>query len=199
MINVLLKSLALVILFSALVSGVAKLTQPKIEAEEQAYRQRQLASILPAGSFDPPLQPSARSLIIEGIEEPASVYLAWKNHEPMATLIELTTDEGYSGDIRILMAVDANGALIAARILAHKETPGLGDAIDVDKSDWIHQFSGLSLSDLPMAQWRPDRLGGEFDTISSATITSKAVTLALARGLQAYEQHGDSLWQQAPP
>lgn len=195
----LLKSLLLVAVFSALVSGVAKLTEPRIAEQQNAYTQRQLSAILPPDFHDPPLQLASKTIAIEGMTQPASVYLARKNQQPVAVLMDLITPDGYSGDIRLLVAIDLSGALIAARVLAHKETPGLGDAIDREKSDWMDQFSGQNLTTVPMNQWRPDRQGGAFDTISSATITSSAVTSALARALMAYEQHHQLLWENEGP
>lgn len=199
MMNMLLKSLVLVVVFSALISGVARLTAPRIVEQQHAYTQRQLSVILPQGSYDPPLQRSMQTLAIEGIPEPATIYLARKNQQPVAVLIDLITPDGYSGDIRLLVAVDVAGRIIASRILTHKETPGLGDAIDADKSDWMKQFEGQSLTTVPKDQWRPDRQGGAFDTISSATITSKAVTSALARALMAYEQQHQIVWENTGP
>jgi len=83
-----------------------------------------------------------------------------------------------------MMAVDAAGRILGVRVLAHKETPGLGDKIEVKKGDWILRFSGLSLGQPPEARWKVKKDGGEFDQFAGATITPRGVVAAVRRGLE---------------
>ncbi|SDX95438.1 electron transport complex protein RnfG [Allochromatium warmingii] len=93
------------------------------------------------------------------------------------------TGRGYAGDIDVLLGLDTDGRILGARVLAHKETPGLGDKIEVAKADWILAFNGLSLGHPPPERWAVKKDGGDFDQFSGATITPRAVVKALKGGL----------------
>jgi len=96
---------------------------------------------------------------------------------------------GYSGAIRIMMSVKADGTIMGVRVIAHNETPGLGDNIEVDKTDWIKHFTGLSLSNRSQSQWKVKKDGGQFDQFSGATITPRAVVRAVHKGLAYFNAH----------
>ncbi|MGB0659391.1 MAG: electron transport complex subunit RsxG [Mangrovicoccus sp.] len=96
---------------------------------------------------------------------------------------------GYAGAIRVLMAVDPAGEILGVRVLAHAETPGLGDKIETAKDDWILGFDGRSLEDPAPAKWKVQKDGGVFDQFSGATITPRAVVGAIRGGLELFERH----------
>ncbi|MCB1775134.1 MAG: RnfABCDGE type electron transport complex subunit G, partial [Gammaproteobacteria bacterium] len=95
--------------------------------------------------------------------------------------------QGYAGDIRLLMGLNANGEILGVRVIAHAETPGLGDKIEINRNDWILGFNGLSLGNTPQAQWAVDKDGGRFDAFSGATITPRAVVGAVKKGLDWFQ------------
>ena len=102
---------------------------------------------------------------------------------------------GYAGEIRLMMGVDASGKVLGVRVLAHKETPGLGDKIEVKKGDWIERFSGLSLGNPPVERWKVKKDGGQFDQFAGATITPRGVVAAIRRGLEFFSANRDRLTQ----
>lgn len=195
MIQTLLKTLLLTLLFAGALSGVHHLTSDRIDEQKQNHVAKQLASILPSGYFEPPLHPITEPLMIPGTNQTATVHLAYQNQQPRAVLLDWITPNGYSGDIRLLLAIKPDGEVIGVRVLEHRETPGLGDAIEHDKSNWMRQFMGTSIDTPAPNGWQADRLGGEFDTISSATITSSAVIEAIASALHAYDRESKTLWE----
>jgi electron transport complex protein RnfG len=75
--------------------------------------------------------------------------------------------------------------VLAARVSRHRETPGLGDAIEVGKSDWIQQFAGAAAD----SWWRLRRTGGDFDRLTGATVTSRAVTAAIGAAARYYRDN----------
>ena len=79
------------------------------------------------------------------------------------------------------------------RVVTHRETPGLGDKIEVAKDDWILGFNGLSLGNPPAEQWQVSKDGGRFDAFSGATITPRAVVQAIAGGLRFFNGHRTEL------
>lgn len=103
------------------------------------------------------------------------------------------SEQGYSGEISLIMGVNRNGEIIGVRIIAHTETPGLGDKIEVEKDDWVYSFDGLSFSKLPEEKWAVKKDGGVFDQFSGATITPRAVVRAVKEGLGLFREHRASL------
>lgn len=89
--------------------------------------------------------------------------------------------------IRLLVGIDRDGRVTGVRVVSHKETPGLGDYIDIGKSDWIKGFDGQSL-ERPDA-WRVRKDGGQFDYMAGATITPRAVVAAVARTLAFFHDY----------
>jgi Na+-translocating ferredoxin:NAD+ oxidoreductase subunit G len=118
-----------------------------------------------------------------------TVYLAKKAGKINAVCFKFIAPDGYSGAINMIMGVDRDGNILGVRVLSHRETPGLGDKIEVAKSDWILNFVGRSLDNLMPAQWAVKKDGGVFDQFAGATITPRKSVQAINRGLQLFKAH----------
>lgn len=118
---------------------------------------------------------STKTLLLSDVTQTIKIYPAKKDGIVFASLIEHTYPQGYSGDIVLLSAITPDRKLIGSRVITHKETPGLGDRIDVNKSNWILQFNNKSLQN----NWEVNQFNGEFDALTGATISSRAVIDAL--------------------
>jgi len=129
-----------------------------------------------------------------GTSHPVPVYRARKGGQPVAAVLSPSAPDGYNGEIRLLVAVRADGTLAGVRVLAHKETPGLGDPIDENKSNWILGFDGRSLDNPPEALWKVKRDGGVFDQFTGATITPRAVVKAVRKTLAYFGRNKDALF-----
>jgi Na+-translocating ferredoxin:NAD+ oxidoreductase subunit G len=121
------------------------------------------------------------------LREPRQIYLARQNNQIVALILPMTAREGYNGPIDLIAAIGPDGKIINVRAVRHRETPGLGDAIDTDKSAWVKQFAGKSLH--TPEQWALKNTGGEFDQITGATVTARAVIEAVHNVLQYFELH----------
>ncbi|NJD31325.1 MAG: electron transport complex subunit RsxG [Gammaproteobacteria bacterium] len=175
-----------------LVAVVHDLAQPRIEANENAQRVARLAAALGAERYDNDLLQdvvTARDPELLGTDEPVPIHRARLGGEPVAVLIEAVAPDGYAGSIRLLVAVGMDGRLLGVRVLSHKETPGLGDAIDERKSDWISKFAGRSLQDPAPERWRVRKDGGDFDQFTGATVTPRAVVHAVLNALVYFDGH----------
>lgn len=117
------------------------------------------------------------------------VYIARIDGKVSAVSFTLTASGGYSGDINLIMGVDKTGKILGVRVLAHAETPGLGDKIEVSKSTWILDFVGDSLQNLTAKEWAVKKDGGVFDQFSGATITPRAVVKGVHKGLKFFRNH----------
>jgi len=132
-----------------------------------------------------------------GSSEPVTVYRARMGGQPVAAVIASIAPEGYGGDIKLLVGIRYDGTLAGVRVISHKETPGLGDAIEAERSDWILGFSGHSLGNPDEKKWKVKKDGGVFDQFSGATITPRAVVKAVYNTLRYYRQHREALYAKA--
>ncbi|BBP43376.1 electron transport complex subunit RsxG [Thiosulfativibrio zosterae] len=129
-----------------------------------------------------------------GTSEPVTLYRVRKDGQPTGVILQTIAPDGYSGDIHILMGVLADGRIAGVRVLEHKETPGLGDKIEIKKSQWIRTFDGRNLRDENAPRWRVRKDGGDFDQFTGATITPRAVVKAVRNTLDYLNQHRDALY-----
>jgi electron transport complex protein RnfG len=149
------------------------LTQGPIAEAEARDLQASLAQVLPAGFADNDLLKDTMELAdADGAKK--LVYLAKKNGS-VAGAVFRNSARGYSGDIVVLMGVDAEGRTLGVRVVKHTETPGLGDKIELAKAK--------SLANLPVEKWAVKKDGGVFDQFAGATITPRAVVKAVKGGL----------------
>lgn len=197
-----LKSGALLALIAvigvALLSGVHELTRETIAAQEKRAELKKLSMVLPFEAYDNDIHADLISLSEPGFfghPEPVQVYRARKNGEPVAVIMRMVAPDGYNGDIRLLVGIYRDGTLSGVMVVAHRETPGLGDPIDHRRSDWIHGFRGRSLSDPPPAGWAVRKDGGVFDQFTGATITPRAVVEAVQRVLDYHAANRDELYR----
>jgi len=187
---------------AALVAGsIAMLahdaTRERIAVDDRARRAAQLESLLRGLGHDNDLLSDVtyvRDPDLLGTVSPVPVYRARLAGRPTAIVIAPVAPDGYAGSIDLLVAIRADGRVLAVRATAHRETPGLGDAIDEKKSDWIHRFTGRALGDPPLERWKVRKDGGDFDQFTGATVTPRAVVRAVSGSLQYFAQHGDDLF-----
>ena len=185
---------------TALVALTFVNTEQRIADNELQALLRSLHELVPPRLHDNDI--SADTLTIQdpellGTSKPVTVYQARKYGQPVAVILAPTAPDGYSGDIKLLVAIDQYGLLMGVRVVNHRETPGLGDSIDSERSDWIESFNGYSYDNPGSLGWRVEKDGGIFDQFTGATITPRAVVKAVHKALEYFEAHKDTLL--APP
>ena len=180
---------------AVLLAGTWALTRERIAEGERRARLEALQIVLPATLHDnDPIADAVQVRAPGWLGQPLSpVYRARRGDEPTALVFEATAPDGYGGPIRLLVAVDGAGRVLGVRVTAHAETPGLGDDIEANRSDWITRFTGRALGDPDPARWRVARDGGEFAQFAGATLTPRAVVGAVRRALQFVATHGDAV------
>lgn len=188
---------AIAAICTALVATTYHLTKDRIAANEQAFLEQKLAPVLSGITFEGSISESKR--VIEAPHdlpgrEDALIYRVYSDSEPVAALFAVTAPDGYAGPVRILLGIDVNGTVTGLRILEHRETPGLGDKIEESKSDWVYQFNGRSLGDPDLEDWYIRRDGGEFDQLSGASVTPRAVINAVRETLLYFDANRDQIF-----
>lgn len=172
-------------------------TAARIAANEQAYLEQSLQPVLQGIEYDGKLSESTITIApphaLPGNED-APVYRVYAGGAPVAALFVVRAMDGFSGSIRLLIGIDATGTITGVRVLEHRETPGLGDLIDADKSDWIEQFIGKSLESPAMPRWAIKRDGGDFDQLTGASITPRSVINAIKETLLYFDENRDDVF-----
>ncbi len=180
-----------------LLSSTFMTTRAPIAASEREAKLKLLEQVLPPALHDNALLADAVELPAGGELGNRERTLAYRGRlagQASAVILEATAPDGYSGDIKLLVGIRADGTLAGVRVLVHKETPGLGDYIDIAHGDWIRRnFDGQSLARTPDGHWRVKKDGGSFDYMAGATITPRAVVKAVHKALKYYEAHHDAL------
>lgn len=180
-----------------LVALVQQATASRIATSEREAQVRALTEILPADSYDNHLLDNPIQVhdpILLGNKRPQPAYIALKDGQPSALILRVTAPDGYGGAIQLLVGIRADGQLAGVRALSHKETPGLGDKIELAKSQWIRSFEGKSLSDPNEEGWAVKKDRGNFDQFAGATITPRAVVKATHKALQYFDAHKKELF-----
>ena len=174
-----------------LISGTYLLTKDRIALAQRQAEEKALLQIVSVDRHNNSMLDDTIRVGPEtsglGLSKEKQIYLARQDDTVVAAIIPTTATDGYSGDIDLIVGVNADGSIAGVRALAHKETPGLGDLIEADKSDWIKQFENKSLQDPPSAAWAIKRDGGEYDQLTGASITPRAVIKAVKQTLVFFE------------
>lgn len=168
-------------------------TRDLIVEQKRKAEERALLEIVPRERHDNsmlddtlPVGPDTPGLALDTQRQ---IYIARLRGEPVTAIIPVVAPDGYTDAIDMIVGVNRDGTIAGVRVLSHRETPGLGDKVDLKKSDWILDFNGRSLSNPAPQDWAVKKDGGEFDQFTGATITPRAVVAATLRALQFSQSH----------
>ena len=161
--------------------------QPLIDKNIDTFFKTRLELLANKVIYDNDIVASEKILKVKlhGVLQKIKLYFARKNGKNIAYLIEHTYPNGYSGDILILTAVSIDKKIIGLRVINHTETAGLGDKIDTNKSSWIMQFDDVYYNS---DHWHLKQ-NSQFDAITGATITSKAILNSTNELIQYLQQN----------
>ena len=144
--------LALFALVTSLILATTnELTYERIEQSEREAAQRALLEIIPLERHDNDMLMDVQPVPEQywatlGLKKGGNIHIARDQGQPVAAIIPAVTPDGYSGAISMIIGINFNGSIAGVRVVEHRETPGLGDKVDLKKSDWILSFNGKSLS-----------------------------------------------------
>ncbi|MDB9970417.1 electron transport complex subunit RsxG [Porticoccaceae bacterium] len=195
--------LALFALVTSLILATTnELTYERIEQSEREAAQRALLEIIPLERHDNDMlmdvQPVPEQFWATlGLKKGGNIHIARDQGQPVAAIIPAVTPDGYSGAISMIIGVNFNGSVAGVRVVDHRETPGLGDKVDLKKSDWILSFNGKSLVNPQASGWTVKKEGGDYDQFTGATITPRAVIKQILKTLQYFEDDRERLLQTA--
>lgn len=187
-------------LFAVITAGTIAVTQvvteDRIREQVRKAEASALFEIIPERLHDNDLLSSTVTIPPDpllGLREPGTAWVARQQDQAVGVILPVVARNGYSGDIRMLVGVAPDGELLGVRVTSHRETPGLGDKIELKKSDWITVFEGKSLDNPEPDNWAVKKDGGAFDQFTGATITPRAVVGAVKDALLYFEDHQQTL------
>ena len=187
---------AFALLTTGAVALTHNLTAQRISDQEKKQLAEQLQQVLDAHHYDNQLYKDCVIITDErlGPRPEQIIYRAYKSDKPYALVMRHVTPSGYSGDINLLTAVFANGEIAGVRVTKHEETPGLGDKVEVKKSDWITLFKGQTVLGEDDNRWAVKKDGGQFDQFTGATITPRAVVGSVKQAVLFAQAEFDNLF-----
>ena len=197
--------LVFVVIFTGLLAAAYLGTRPAIEAAAAQEKMKLIDEILPRSQYDNALLKDTLTLDAVpafGLDGETTIYRARKNGRPVALVHEAIAPDGYAGKIRLLIAIaaeDSNNSILGVRVVAHKETPGLGDYIEIKKDKnkerpWITQLNGTQPAAMDERAWKVKKDGGQFDSVAGATITPRAVLKAVRKAAQYVAENREKLF-----
>lgn len=184
------------IVTAGLIAVTQQVTQERIETNILQAQQAAFSEILPDQYYDNDLYKSQISLepdLLLGTKETSFAYVGRINGEFSGIIFESIAPGGYNGSMSLLVAINRDGVVTGSRVIRHQETPGLGDKIDMKKSDWMRSFENKSFANLEIKQWKVKRDNGHFDQFTGATITPRAIVKSVKNTLEYFHQHKDEL------
>ncbi|WP_166264931.1 electron transport complex subunit RsxG [Marinobacter caseinilyticus] len=187
-------------LFAIITAGIIAVTQA-VTAERIAEQTRKaeaaaLFDIIPERQHDNDLLSDTVTLPpspLLGTGDIGHGWVARQNDQPVGVILPVMAPDGYSGNIRLLVGIGHDTQVLGVRVTSHRETPGLGDKIELRKSSWVRTFDGRSLGDPAPEQWTVAKNGGAFDQFTGATITPRAVVKAVKKALIYFDNHQGTL------
>lgn len=183
---------------AVILASTDRLTEDRIAESERLAAQKALFEIIPVERHNNDLLMDIQPIPEKywstlGLELGGDIHIARFDGEPVAAIIPSITPEGYSGDIAMIVGVNFDGSIAGVRVVEHRETPGLGDKVDLRKSDWILSFNDKSLSNPKPDAWNVKKEKGDFDQFTGATITPRAVIHQIAKTLEYFSQDKERL------
>ena len=153
---------------AAALAGVNSVTAPIIAASNEAKTQAAVEAVLPGGG---------QKVDVPAVDAGAPVSEVYKGEKGVAVKV---APSGFGGTVEMMVGVGTDGKVLGISIIKHAETPSLG-AVAASKGsageNFRDSFIGLS------GAVAVSKDGGEADTISGATITSRAVAAGVNAAL----------------
>jgi electron transport complex protein RnfG len=190
---------------TALLAITYELTHDPIARSEEQEKLKLVTQIAPSETYDNDIIKDSAQLPADdllGNDDTSIAYLGRLKGQPAIAVLQVIAPDGYSGKISLIISIrndgQGNGKIGGVRVISHKETPGLGDYIEIAKNKWITVFDGKSLGDPKDSDWKVKKDGGSFDYMAGATITPRAVVKAVHKALQYFALHRDEMFKSNP-
>lgn len=177
-----LKNMVIVLLVITFVAGISlafvqQITQKPIA---NAHQQKQIDAIsIVVPTFDNNPLENCTKVAVDG--DSVSIYTATKDNQVVGYAVLSTSNAGFGGQIQVMVGLQPNGTIYNTSVVAHQETPGLGDRMTTEK--FRSQFKGF---DCKTKKAIVKKDGGDVDALTAATISSRAFCGTIRKAYNAY-------------
>ncbi|MCW8863413.1 MAG: electron transport complex subunit RsxG [Colwellia sp.] len=183
---------------TAIVGLVNELTKDQIKAQAQRQLLNTLHSIIEPHRYDNDITQDCVNFSSAPLEQQINstmqtAYIARQAGKAVAIAMTNTAPDGYNGDIDLIVAINMDDSINGVRVLKHKETPGLGDKVELRKSNWITNFNGKEIESDKDKRWAVAKDDGMFDQFTGATITPRAVVKSVKQTLLYFKANKHAL------
>lgn len=167
-----------------LLGGVNMLTSEAREDAELNKRFEALREL--TGQFNNDPQAEAQT-VITGSGHNLTVYPATVDGVLTGAVVESSSGNGFSGEIRIMTGFTTDGTITGYKVMYHSETPGLGAKM----TEWFTGSGNRSIiGRIPeQTPLKVSKDGGTVDGITAATISSRAFLEAVNDAAEAFKQY----------
>lgn len=185
---------------TALLAWTYELTRETIARSVENEKLKLIAQIAPPTTYDNDIMKDTVQLAADKLlgSDESIAYRGRLNNQPSIVVLQAIAPDGYAGKINLIVAIRSDGSISGVRVVSHRETPGLGDYIEIAKNSWITGFNGASLENRKAGEWKVKKDGGTFDYRAGATITPRAIVKTVHKALQYYAQHREELFATGP-
>jgi electron transport complex protein RnfG len=171
-------TLLVVAMLSSLLLGlVDMITKDRIRMVQEEKKVKAIRSVVMPGFTNDPAKD--RMLVDTPTGEKLEVYPAKKNDEIISYAVKTTSGNGFSGEIALMVGFLPDGSIYKISVLFQRETPGLGTKIELPA--FQRQFEGKNINAFRLGVKKD---GGDVDSITGATITTRAFCEAVQKGYE---------------
>lgn len=171
-----------------LLAQVNNLTAKPIAVAKALKLQNAIREVVPDFDNDPVAEAYKMP---DGQGDSLLVYPAKKGDEVVGFAVNSYSNNGFSGNIQIMVGFDMESRIVNYSVLQHAETPGLGSKM----VNWFKNTEKPSQSivgrDLSQGNLSVSKDGGQVDAITASTITSRAFMQAVNRAYAAYKESNE--------
>jgi electron transport complex protein RnfG len=192
-----LNLLLFAIVGTAILAFTYSQTHERIAQSVEKEKLQLIMQVVPPALFDNDIIRDTTTLAANvqlGTDAPTTINRGRLHGQPSVAVLETVAPDGYSGKIRMIVAIRADASIAGVRVVEHKETPGLGDYIDYAKNHWISVFDDASHARYKEGDWQVKKDGGQFDYMAGATISPRAVVKAVHKTLHYFEENREQLF-----
>ncbi|MCT4598231.1 MAG: RnfABCDGE type electron transport complex subunit G [Vallitalea sp.] len=161
---------AITLIAGLLLGGTYTITEEPIKDQQIKIRNKALNSVIENATFE------KSTVDLENESSITELFVAKKGEDIVGYAFKLATKEGYGGVIELVVGINIDGTVSGIDITKHSETPGLG--ANADKDSFKNQFKGKPTQQLTVVK-NGATSDTEIDSLSGATISSRAVTNAV--------------------
>lgn len=183
--NMFLSLFTICLVVAALLAEVNKMTAKPIAEAKAMKLVNAIREVVPPFDNDPVAEAYKMP---DGQGDSLTVYPAKKGDEIVGFAVNSSSNNGFGGNIQIIVGFDTENKIVNYSVLQHSETPGLGSKMTQWFKDTTKPNQSIIGRDLSSGPLKVSKDGGNVDAITASTITSRAFLEAVNKAYAVYKE-----------